>query len=293
MPPCFSIVAMLLYVCSLNNLEDMENAVEIVKPAIQDGIEFYTSADGKLNGVSQIGCARLCGVSETTMRRIINDLGVRQITPSNRLEHLVGKDCCLALTSPQQAKVLDSKVVASLISYYAIEKRSEVALHSMDKFMSIGIDTWIQKITGYSEPNETLGLLNSINSTMGKLLVKVERLEEIETETIGYRKATVTLPVLQKWMEELSENEKQKLLEPAEELLTIKEAMASLHPGCVFSQTLHKKLALKVGQTITALSDKPNVKKLTPNGKGFNMAVNGYTKAQLPLIKLCLQSIMG
>jgi len=271
----------------------MTNTIEVVKPVIQDGIEFYTSADGKLNGISQIGCARLCGVSETSIRQWIVSLSARVKSTPKSLEHLVGIDCRLALGSNQQAKILDSNVVASLITYYAIEKKSEVALYSLSKFASIGIDTWIQKVTGYSEPNQTLDLLNTINATMGKLLVKVERLEEIETETIGYRKATVTLPLLQKWMLELSDAEKQKLLESSKDLFTIKEAMANLHPGCTFSQTIVRKLALKVGQTITALSDKPNTKKLTPNGKGFNMKVNAYTKAQLPLIKLCLQTIMG
>lgn len=271
----------------------MSNVVELVKPVVQDGIEFYTSADGKLNGISQVGCARLCGVSETAIRQWIAGLSVRTKRAPKNLEHLLGVDCYLKLGSNQQAKVLDSKVVASLVSYYAIEKKSEVAVYSLGKFASIGINTWIQKVTGYLETNESLGLLNSINETMGKLLVKVERLEQIETETLGYRKATVTLPILEKWMLELTETEKQKLLEQSEQLFTIKEAMINLHPGCTFSQTMVKKLALKVGQTIAALSDKPHVKKLTPNGKGFNMSVNAYSKAQLPLIKLCLQSIMG
>lgn len=271
----------------------MTNAIEVVKPVVQDGIEFYTSADGRLNGISQSGCARLCGVTEKSIRVWLTNLSDRNKPVPSCLEHLVGMDVHLGLGSNQQAKVLDSKVVASLVTYYAVEKKSKIALHSLSKFASIGIDIWIQKVTGYSDSNQTLGLLNSINTTMGKLLVKVEKLEEIETETIGYRKATVTLPILEKWMNELSEVEKQRLLEPSEELFTIKEAMSHLHPGCVFSQTIVKKLALKVGQTITALSDRPNAKKSTLNGRGFNMSVNAYTKAQLPLIKLCLQTIMG
>lgn len=95
--------------------------------------------------------------------------------------------------------------------------------------------------------------------------------------------------LLENEVEFISIDKKQEPVEPTEELFTIKEALAKLYPGCIFSQTVIRKMALKV----TALSDKPNSKKLTPNGKGFNMTVNAYTKAQLPLIKLCLQTIMG
>jgi hypothetical protein len=271
----------------------MSNQIEIVSPVTRDGVEFYTSNDGKLNGVSQVGTARLCGVDEKTIRRLLIELMDRTKVHHKMLEHLVGADLCLGISSPQQAKVLDSKVVAVLISYYAIEKGSQIAMHSLSKFAAIGINTWIQGVTGFTESNDSMALLNSINLTMGKLLVKVEKLEEIETETLGYRKATASLPLLEKWMIELSEIEKEKLLAPAVELFTIKEAVNSTHPGCTFSATILRKLALKVGQTITALSDKPNLKKKTPNSKGYDMEVNAYTSAQLPLIKLCLQTIIG
>lgn len=270
----------------------MPNQIEIVSPVIRDGVEFYTSNDGKLNGVSQVGTSRLCGVDERAIRRLLVDLSDRTKSHHKMLEHLVGVDLYLGITSHQQAKVLDSKVVATLISYYAIEKGSQVAMHSLSKFATIGINTWIQGVTGFTESNDSMALLNSINLTMGKLLVKVEKLEVIEAETLGYRKATVTLPLLEKWMSELSHLEAQKLLESGEQLFTIKEAVSISYPGCVFDPTILRKLALKVGQTITALSDRPNLKKKTPNSKGYDMTVNAYTSAQLPLIKLCLQTIL-
>jgi hypothetical protein len=266
--------------------------LEIVKPVVQEGIEFYTSADGLLNGISQAGCARLCGVNEASIRGILGGLSDRGKTPTKGLQHLVEANMYLELTSNQQAKVLDSKVVASLVTYYAIEKRLEIATHSLAKFATIGINTWIRGVTGFTDPNNSVALLNSINATMGKMMVKLEKLERIEEETIGYRKATATMPVLEKWMQELSDTEAAKLIAPAEVTYTIKEAVAKLFPTVQFDQTMHRQLALKVGQTINGLTDKPVLKKDTPNSKGYPMTVNAYTPAQLPLIKLCLQTII-
>ncbi|MGL5077326.1 MAG: hypothetical protein ACRDBG_16070 [Waterburya sp.] len=284
---------------------------EIVRPVIKDGVEFYCSTDGRQTGISQSGCARLCGVDERQIRRILTELqavGRSAEKPdsdeNNKVSETVknavtyvaqqfeGVRLYLDITSAQQAKILDSKVVALLVTYFAFEKNMEVARYSLGKFASIGVNKWIQDVTGFQSDNSQL-LLESINQTMGKLLIKVERLEAIEEETLGYRKATVTMPVLEKWMLEVNELEKAKILEPSEELYTIKECVELIYPNCTISSTILKKLALKVSQTINALSDKPVSKKDTPNGKGFKMRVNGYTAAQIPLIRLCLQSIMS
>jgi hypothetical protein len=278
---------------SRKHLNIMESKMEIVKPVVENGIEFYCSADGTQRGISQVGCSRLCGVPESSLRLLIQGFVVRSNSVPESLEHLVGADLYLAVTSAKQAKVLDSKVVASLVAYYAFDKGNEVAKYSLSKFASMGIDRWIETVTGYTESSDSIALLNSLNATMGKMMVKLEKLERIEEETLGYRKATVTLPVLEKWMQELTDEAAAKLLAPAEETFTIKEAVNVLFPGTTFSTTMLKKLALKVSQIISGLSDRPNLKKSTPNGKGYSMQVNAYTKEQLPLIKLCLQSIMG
>ena len=82
-----------------------------------------------LGGISQVGCARLCGVPETTMRRVINSLTVRKNDGVKSLEHLYGADLYLAMSSDQQAKILDSKVVASLVTYYAFDKNNVVQIN--------------------------------------------------------------------------------------------------------------------------------------------------------------------
>lgn len=273
---------------------------EIVKPVIEDGIEFYCSKITGLKGISQVGTARLCGVSEFELRRLVASLVVRQDETKARrseipeaLEHLVGTELSLDISSRNQAKVLDSKVVASIVSYYAFEKNNKTAKYSLQKFASIGVDTWIETVTGALDSSSSMALLESINKTMGKMMVKLENLEKIEADTAGYRKATVTMPVLEKWMKELDQESKDKLLAPSEELLSIKEAMVELKPHLAYSPVIARGLALKVGQTIAALTGEPVPKTTAKSTRGDNMLVNGYSRAQLPLIKLCYNAVLS
>lgn len=269
--------------------------IEAVSPVVEDGIEFYVTSDGKQRGVSQRGSAKLAGVDESTIRRLITSFSVRHDLVPKELEHLIGVDLYCGMNAVNNAKVIDSKIVASIVSYFAFQKQNQIAIYSAQKFLSIGIDNWIDKVVGvsYNQPGDITNILKELNDNMGKLMVKMEVLERIEQETLGYRKATVSLPVLEKWMAELNEIDKKKLLEPSEELFTIREALAIAFKGTTFSQTQVKQVSLKVGQTINALTDSPNKKKNTPNGNGYGMVVNAYTRQQIPLIKLCMQTIIA
>jgi hypothetical protein len=274
--------------------------LEIVKPVIQDDVEFYISEDGNKRGISQTGCARLCGVNEVKIRRVIASLSERSslneamsLQGLSILDPLRGASLYLDLTSNQQAKVLDHKVVAILVNYFAFEKHNTVAKYSVQKFSSMGIYNWIASVTGYDKSGGSgdIDLLASINLKMGKMMTKLEKLEQIESETVGYRKATVKMPILEKWMKELDAESKRQLLASCETHYTIKEALTELFPGTTMSKTVHRMIALKVGQIINGLTGEAVPKKNTPNGRGFSMKVNSYTSAQLPLIKLCAQSI--
>jgi hypothetical protein len=262
-----------------------------------NGILFYVNQDGSECGISRTGLAKLTGISARSLGRLITVMGGG--TADTKQEMPVSLIPCremavtLRRSSINNADVIPSKMCVAILKYYAFEQKNDVALYSCSKFMDIGIDSWIKDVVGFSNSDKSMALLESINATMGKLMVKVTRLEEIEEETAGYRKATVTMPLLEKWMNELTEEAKAKVLAPAEELFTIKEAVAIEFVGTVFSNTVYKKLALKVGQTIAALTDAPHKRKLTKNGKGYDQEVNAYTRAQLPLIKLCMMSILA
>ena len=274
----------------------MSDKIQVVAQET-NGINFYVSTDGKESGMSQRGLSKLCGINQRSISRLLKLVGQGEQEDVSKIpERLIPHSktaVTLEHTSHAVANFIPSRFCSDIIKYYAFDLKNEVALYSCEKFMDVGLDVWIKQVVGFSEDSKSLALLESINSTMGKLMVKVERLEEIEVRTEGYRRATITLPLLERWMNALSDEAAAKILEPAEELYTVKEALDKMFPGLILDKTSMKKLALKVGQTITALSDRPNLKKKTLNGKGYFMEVNAYSEVQLPLIRLCYLSIIS
>ena len=78
-------------------MSEQSNKLELVTPAIENGVEFYSSKITGDRGVSQSGLARLCGVPESTMRRVLEGFIVRSFSPSESLNHLIGADLYLAI----------------------------------------------------------------------------------------------------------------------------------------------------------------------------------------------------
>ncbi|TYQ30571.1 hypothetical protein [Pseudanabaena sp. UWO310] len=100
-------------------------SIEIVKPVIVDNVEFYVSADGTQSGVSQSGLARLCGVGENAIRKIIvND--PRTKTPSKALESFVGNVFHLALSSDRGAKFVTTEAATEIVCSIQILSESAV-----------------------------------------------------------------------------------------------------------------------------------------------------------------------
>ena len=78
-------------------------SIEIVAPVIVDNVEFYISSDG-----TQSGLARLCGVGENAIRKIIIS-EPRTKTPPKALESFVSNVFHLAMTSDQSAKIITTE----------------------------------------------------------------------------------------------------------------------------------------------------------------------------------------
>ncbi len=78
-------------------------SIQIVKPSVVNGIEFYISSDG-----TQSGLARLCGVGENAIRKIIIS-EPRTKTSPKALESFVSNVFHLAMTSDQSAKIITTE----------------------------------------------------------------------------------------------------------------------------------------------------------------------------------------
>ncbi|VEP18147.1 conserved hypothetical protein [Hyella patelloides LEGE 07179] len=114
-----------------------------------NGIEFFTVQATGESGISHRGLAILCGVTHWTINELVKNLEAKQA--AKRLKAFIGKDLHLEGVYKKKGgvvKILRADFCAATVKHYALEGR-EIAEQSMDKFMTLGINTWIQSITGW------------------------------------------------------------------------------------------------------------------------------------------------
>lgn len=135
--------------------------VNLIKPENPDNeprtTEFYTIEETGESGMSQSGLAILCGVRQQSISTLERTLTSR--APSKWLEVFVGKDLTLTsnVVDPKltvngkpsgNLRIYKAAVCARVIQHYAFQG-NEVAQYSLDQFTELGINTWIQSITGW------------------------------------------------------------------------------------------------------------------------------------------------
>jgi hypothetical protein len=116
----------------------------------EDGIEFYTMHKTGLGGMSIAGLARLCGVHHSAIRQLLQRTHGSKVA-SKWLRSLIGKDLYLAVNSVHGAKILSAEACVAIIGYFAFSarKKRKEAEYAFEKFAYMGIEAWIQGITGW------------------------------------------------------------------------------------------------------------------------------------------------
>ena len=260
------------------------NNIEKVAPQIIDGIEMYVSSNGQ-SGLSQLAIAKLCGIPETTTRRVLSD---RQ-----KMALILGKDIptadlYLAITSNNQAKVVKSEIASEINAYYAINSpnKTQEALFSLKKFASRGMDGWIKDCVQYVEEQG-----NADSKLFDLLAVMGQDIKEMKADlasTSGYRAARITMPGLKEWLESLDDTDKKQLaLKPAEEELFTLTEWADVS-GNVMTKSQKHALANIVSSTykLMALELPPKVTRLNNTGSK-KMPVQAYPERHFVLIGMC------
>jgi hypothetical protein len=115
----------------------------------QDGVEFYTLKTG-VSGMSISGLARLCGIDRRAISRLLKRIHGTKLR-SEWLKSFLGKDLCLGLNSVSGAKIIHGEACVAIIGYYAFEARykTKAAEYAFKKFAYMGLEAWIQSITGW------------------------------------------------------------------------------------------------------------------------------------------------
>lgn len=133
--------------------------VNLIKPENPDEsgtTEFYTVELTGESGTSQTGISTLCGVSRQAVINLEQTLVNR--SPSKWLEPFVGKKLTLVSSNDDSLtvngvaagnlKIYTPAFCAALIQHYAFQG-NEVAQYTMSQFLEMGINVWIQGITGW------------------------------------------------------------------------------------------------------------------------------------------------
>jgi hypothetical protein len=126
---------------------------------VQDGVEFFTIDATGESGVSLSGAAKLAGVRRQSLTTLIQNV-VAGKTRSTCLEPFIGRDLRVQFSfarveSYTQIVWLPSDFLAAILEYYAYEspRKTPEALFAFRKFAKMGIDRWIQGITGWVDPD--------------------------------------------------------------------------------------------------------------------------------------------
>jgi hypothetical protein len=129
----------------------------------QDGVEFFTDSETGACSMSESGLARLCGIARASLQQKIREVSAGKST-SEALKGFAGRDFNLQANqkidgSQVNFRLYPSDFCAAIIEHYTFETRTkhETARYSYRKFAKMGIDAWIQGITGWKNDDPVFG----------------------------------------------------------------------------------------------------------------------------------------
>jgi DNA-binding XRE family transcriptional regulator len=132
-------------------------AVNLIKGSDDnEGAAFYTVEATGESGVNQTTLASLCGVTRQALIRLEETLVTK--APSKTLEPFIGKT--LTLVTSEDSEITINGIPAGNLKIYAAAYTAavirhydrlgyEVAQYSADQFVEMGLNSWIQSITGW------------------------------------------------------------------------------------------------------------------------------------------------
>ena len=162
------------------------------------GVEYFTVQATGESGLSISGIARLCGVYQSTITRLTQDLMHK--APSKWLEPFVGKDLYLMQSYVKkggEVKIVKAKVVGAIIRHYASDRKLDEAILALSMFSDAGITIFIQKMTGWQPKAEivpspvkppaepTIAEIEQVFAPLYKLGIKEGLIESVKLTSIA------------------------------------------------------------------------------------------------------------
>jgi hypothetical protein len=134
----------------------------------QDGVEFFSETKTGIGKISKKGLAYLCGITQQSMSERIQQTTTGKSLPECLKEFAgmpIPEQVTLKFDGYSTNVILfPSDFCAAMIEFYAFESRhkTETALFSYRKFAKMGIEQWIQSITGWKPKVEASDLTEEL-----------------------------------------------------------------------------------------------------------------------------------
>ena len=267
-------------------------SIEIVKPIIVNNVEFYVSSDGTQSGVSQRGLARLSGVSETAIRKVLSESN-----NNKALESFVGNIFYPNLSSDQHAKIITTEAATEIVFYYAFDSKvtNDMAKFSAREFAKKGMHNWIKEITGFSTTDNNQALSRTINELFNNVNVLTQEMREWRTVRKVADRNMEGVNIL---IEEINNNEEYKQPESDERTYTVNEWLAEYKGVTKLTTGEAIKIGRSVAQTYKSLRQyKPQqVRRMYRSRRTnsvFKKTTAGYTQDDFPILEVAYNEYLS
>lgn len=270
----------------------------VLSPVTVDGIEFYVTNDGSRTGMSMSGLSRLCGVDRSTVVELLGILDASSAVTlggggSQRLkslEAILGNVFEPGVTGVNNAKIVNSSACAQIITYYAYESpaANEVAKHSLKKFVSIGIDTWIKTVTGFNGQTDDTKVI----AMLTELITEVKDLRQVTVEYKQLKGATASYyPNLDIMLDELAQSKHQDVDE--ESGITLAQWLLIYKQGITLDKSSFHRFAGLVSDTYKSTVGKNPEKRTIKKAPGrYVPNTTVYRPSDYPIIEMCWRKMI-
>lgn len=266
-------------------------SIEIVKPVIEDGIEFYVSSDGSEAGVSISGLARLCGVDRKTIQTVLANKSAPKASKSSPEEVFN-----LRLEGFKGAKIINSRVATQIIKHYAYESKAAnvTARYSLDRFIDIGFTSWVKQVAGFSVANNNHALTNVLNELYTNINHLTQEMREWRTVR---RVADDHMEGVNILIEEINRSEEHKESVVNARTYTLIEWLEEEKGIAGMSHSNKTKLGRAASETYKSLRQyKPNRTTRMIRSRRTNCLMpnktNGYTQDDFPILEVAYNEFM-
>jgi transcriptional regulator with XRE-family HTH domain len=268
--------------------------IEIVKPTVIDGIEFFVSSKGE-TGISISGLAVLCGVSRQTISRFLNGkTGATYRTPQ-WLEPFNGNYFTPQLTGEHNESIVKSDVCVAVIEYYALDSKDEkskaIAKNSYRKFANKGFSDWVKEITGFASEQNNVAVLETLQQILTKITSLENETQQLKTEVKEYRNIRQTTTTIYPGMDYcLDSFTEQKAIAPAHVSVFLSEWLEK--KGITLDKSnLHRFAGLAAATYKTMRQQEPmKVMRADKNGKGGSLT-NVFFPEDYPILEVALKRL--